>query len=102
MKNLIIPIILLSTLLTGCDKSENIPIAKSQMALSAGIDAATTKTAIQMGNKVIWNAEDKLSLFSDENNTNTPFSLTEGAGSSLAIFHGNVVSGTNLFAYYPY
>lgn len=60
----------------------------------------TTKTALD-GNSVVWNAGDKMKVFSTSDATGKTFVLNSGEGTSTGHFYGPVPAGDTFFAVYP-
>lgn len=86
--------------LAACNK--NTPVAEPGTELYAGFEASITKTHLE-SNKVLWDANDEISVFSLEEGTykNSKFAAPEGG--SGAVFKGPGVSvDENLYALYPY
>ena len=65
-------------------------------------DAGMTKTSLADGNKVVWTAGDKISVFDDVSNKNNPFESSSINGNG-AYFTGYVAEkATKYVAVYPY
>lgn len=65
-------------------------------------DAGMTKTSLADGKKVVWTAEDKISVFDNASNKNNPFESSSINGNG-ACFTGYVAEGaTEYVAVYPY
>ena len=65
-------------------------------------DAGMTKTSLAEGNKVVWTAGDKISVFDNVSNANNPFESSSINGNG-ACFTGYVHEGaTEYVAVYPY
>ncbi len=60
----------------------------------------TTKTELD-GNSVVWNAGDKMKVFSTSDATGKTFILNSGAGTSTGHFFGEIPAGDTFFAVYP-
>jgi len=90
-------------LLAACQK-EISPVQqeKTGMTLSATVEQQTgdTKTALGSGNTVVWSEEDEVRVWNSDTNTNTPFTLTEGAGTTQGRFSGDEIANPQ-YAFYP-
>ena len=89
--------------LSSCSNDENEPIAQKvpqQMTFTAGFgDGATTRASLS-GYSVTFDAGDKISIFS-ANNNNVQF--TTSAGGASATFSGTATAGDpTYYAVYPY
>lgn len=91
-------------LAASCAK-EQIPSVSNEPKLVEKIfvaDAGMTKTSLAEGNKVVWTAGDKISVFDDVSNKNNPFESSSINGNG-AYFTGYVADGaTEYVAVYPY
>lgn len=64
-------------------------------------DAVNTKTALSSdGKTIIWQTNDKISIF--DGNENHPFALKTGAGTNSATFEGTASEAGTYTAIYPY
>lgn len=86
--------------LAACNKSN--PVAFTGTILTATLEAGVTKSHLSQ-NKVEWDANDVISVFSLESGsyTHSPFSTAEGGAD--AVFKGpGITVDENLYALYPY
>ncbi len=87
----------LPVLFIGCNREE---VADPELVevIVRGEDA--TKTSLD-GNSVVWNAGDKMRVFSTSDATGKQFVLHSGEGTSTGHFFGAVPAGDTFFAVYP-
>ncbi len=88
--------------LSSCSNDDNDQTTQNtprQMTFTASFgDDAVTRATLS-GNAVSFDADDKISILS-ENNTNTEFTTTSGGAS--ATFSGTATDDTKFYAVYPY
>lgn len=111
MKKLLFVLTASATILSGCSKEEgnNIaPVEKDGISVLSAI-IPESRTTLD-GLNVIWSAEDKLSVWSDERQTPLTYVLTAGAGETTATFEYNKpnenapggIIGKEYYAVYPF
>jgi uncharacterized Zn ribbon protein len=101
-KQVFLALAALTAIAYGCSSEEfaNSRTAKGNDYLVASIDDASTRTALSESNpnQVLWETGDQISVFAD---ANTPYELSDGAGTSSATFSGSA-TGTKHAVLYPY
>lgn len=114
MKKLLAIISLFALVLTSCEKEETMPVGSGLETLVATIEnAADTKATLQdgtNGNVVVWENNDKISVFVQQGNTvtNVQYVLNSGKGTTEGIFieadtdFELAADATVLAAVYPY
>lgn len=111
MKKLLFVLAASATILSGCSKEEGNNIAPVEKDGISVLNAIIPESRTTLdGFNVIWSAEDKLSVWSDERQTPLTYALTAGAGETTATFEYNKpnenapggIVGKEYYAVYPF
>lgn len=111
MKKLLFVLAASATILSGCSKEEGNNIAPVEKDGISVLNAIIPESRTTLnGLNVIWSAEDKLSVWSDERQTPLTYALTAGAGETTATFEYNKpnenapggIVGKEYYAVYPF
>lgn len=93
-------------LATSCANELEIRMQEGKFSFSSinasMADLPTSRAHLEGGGKVVWDAGDKVGIFSDTQTTPMLFECTNINESNASFTSGNEVSGSNFFAYYPY
>lgn len=108
MKKLLFGIVAATVLLGGCSKNDDdmggVKDEKVYTEMGAALPS-TSRTTLD-GMKVIWSANDAVSVWSDTHNTPAKFTIFDGVGATTAKFQvpegAEGVRGNNFYAVYPY
>ena len=98
-------------LLAGCsnndftDDGNIIPDGqkKTISSITAVMDEADTRAQLVEGHKVVWQADDVISVFSDDvdNGYVRAYKISSGVGTSSGTFTGDEITGTQFYALHP-
>ena len=107
MKKLTYIISAISVLLaTSCTNELETNMQEGKLSFSSinasMADLPTSRAHLEGGGKVVWDAGDKVGIFSDTQTTPMMFECTNINESNASFTSENEVSGSNFFAYYPY
>ena len=91
----------------GCSNEENLAPNATPRKFTAAFEDATTRTYVDENFKLLWNADDRLSIFTSTLNEQYKFegSTGDNSGSFTKIASGDFVTGNTIstnYAVYPY